>query len=257
MGRIRLSPRWVTLPLLAIVATALRADSDPTGGGGAPPPNDGREFHFVRLAYADAGFGRRQAWLTDWPEAETHLIGGLRRLSRIDVSEENRYLAIRDPSLFDYPLLYAVEVGYWSLDDVEAERLRDYLLRGGTLVVDDFHGSAEWASFMHSMRKVFPDRTVVEIPEDDPLFHIVHDLDERVQIPSIGVLYRGVTYERDGVTPHWRGIYDDQGRLMVIINFNMDLGDAWEHADTPEYALQYTNLAYKYAVNYIVYAMTH
>src|SRR5688572_13654340 len=105
--------RWVLPALLAIAATALRADSDPTGGGGAPPPNDGREFHFVRLAYADVGFGRRQAWLTDWPEAETHLVGGLRRLSRVDVAEENRYLAIRDPNLFDYPLLYAVEVGYW------------------------------------------------------------------------------------------------------------------------------------------------
>jgi hypothetical protein len=119
------SPRWVLLALIAIAAATLRADSDPSGGGGAPPPADGREFHFVRLAYADVGFGRRQTWLTDWPEAETHLIGGLRRLSRIDVSEENRYLAIRDENLFEYPLLYAVEVGYWSLDDVEAARLRD------------------------------------------------------------------------------------------------------------------------------------
>jgi Domain of unknown function (DUF4159) len=253
----RLPSRWILLTLIASATAVLHADSYLDGAGSPTPPNDGREFHFVRLAYADAGYGRRQAWLTDWPEAEQHLIGGLQRLSRIDVSEENRYMSIRDPSLYDNPLLYAVEVGYWSLDDQEAARLRDYLLRGGTLVVDDFHGTAEWASFMQSMSKVFPDRTVVEIPENDPLFHIVHDLNDRVQIPSIGVLYRGVTYERDGYDPHWRGIYDDEGRLMVIINFNMDLGDAWEHADTPEYALQYTNLAYKYAVNYIVYSMTH
>jgi hypothetical protein len=253
----RLAPRWILLAVIAATAAALRADSDMTVGSGAPPPNDGREFHFVRLAYSDVQYRGRQKWLTDWPEAEQHLIGGLTRLSRIDVAEENRYLAIRDQTLFDYPLLYAVEVGSWSLDDVEAGRLRDYLLRGGTLVVDDFHGTAEWATFMQSMSKVFPDRTVIEIPESDPLFHIVHDLNDRVQIPSIGVLFRGVTYEYDGYEPHWRGIYDDEGRLMVIINFNMDLGDAWEHADTPEYALQYTNLAYKYAVNYVVYAMTH
>jgi hypothetical protein len=257
VNRMRSLPRWAVLAFVAVAAATLRADSDPNGGGGQPPPRDGHEFHFVRLAYTDVGFGRRQTWLTDWPEAEMHLIGGLRRLSRIDVSEENRYLTLRDEHLFEYPLLYAVEVGYWYLDDVEAERLRDYLLRGGTLVVDDFHGTAEWANFMESMRKVFPDRTVVDIPDTDPLFNIVHELDDRIQIPSIGVLFRGVTYERDGYTPHWRGIYDDQGRLMVIINFNMDLGDAWEHADTPEYALQYTNLAYKYAVNYVVYAMTH
>jgi hypothetical protein len=253
----RLPSRWILLSLIATATAVLHADSYLDSPGSKGPLSDGREFHFVRLAYADAGYGRRQAWLTDWPEAEQHLIGGLERLSRIDVSEESRYMSIRDPTLYDNPLLYAVEVGYWSLDDQEAARLRDYLLRGGTLVVDDFHGTAEWASFMQSMSKVFPDRTVVEIPENDPLFHIVHDLNDRVQIPSIGVLYRGVTYERDGYDPHWRGIYDDEGRLMVIINFNMDLGDAWEHADTPEYALQYTNLAYKYAVNYITYAMTH
>ncbi len=242
--------------MIAVAAAALRADSD-MNQGGAPAPNDGREFHFVRLAYADNQYRGRQKWLTDYPEAEQHLIGGLQRLSRIDVSEQNRFLAIKDQSLYDYPLLYAVEVGSWSLDDTEAARLRDYLLRGGTLVVDDFHGTLEWATFMQSMTKVFPERTVVEIPESDPLFHIVHDLNDRVQIPSIGVLFRGTTYEYDGFQPHWRGIYDDEGRLMVIINFNMDLGDAWEHADSPEYALQYTNLAYKYAVNYIIYSMTH
>ncbi len=242
--------------MIAVAAAALRADSD-MNQGGAPAPNDGREFHFVRLAYADNQYRGRQKWLTDYPEAEQHLIGGLQRLSRIDVSEQNRFLAIKDQSLYDYPLLYAVEVGSWSLDDTEAARLRDYLLRGGTLVVDDFHGTLEWATFMQSITKVFPERTVVEIPESDPLFHIVHDLNDRVQIPSIGVLFRGTTYEYDGFQPHWRGIYDDEGRLMVIINFNMDLGDAWEHADSPEYALQYTNLAYKYAVNYIIYSMTH
>jgi hypothetical protein len=252
----RLPARWILLGLIAVAAAALRADSD-MNQGGAPAPNDGREFHFVRLAYADNQYRGRQKWLTDYPEAEQHLIGGLQRLSRIDVSEQNRFLAIKDQSLYDYPLLYAVEVGSWSLDDTEAARLRDYLLRGGTLVVDDFHGTLEWATFMQSMTKVFPERTVVEIPESDPLFHIVHDLNDRVQIPSIGVLFRGTTYEYDGFQPHWRGIYDDEGRLMVIINFNMDLGDAWEHADSPEYALQYTNLAYKYAVNYIIYSMTH
>jgi hypothetical protein len=252
----RLPARWTLLALIAVAAAALRADSD-MNQGGAPAPNDGREFHFVRLAYADNQYRGRQKWLTDYPEAEQHLIGGLQRLSRIDVSEQNRFLAIKDQSLYDYPLLYAVEVGSWSLDDTEAARLRDYLLRGGTLVVDDFHGTLEWATFMQSMTKVFPERTVVEIPESDPLFHIVHDLNDRVQIPSIGVLFRGTTYEYDGFQPHWRGIYDDEGRLMVIINFNMDLGDAWEHADSPEYALQYTNLAYKYAVNYIIYSMTH
>jgi hypothetical protein len=143
------------------------------------------------------------------------------------------------------------------LSEEEAARLRDYLLRGGFLVVDDFHGSMEWAGFVQGMHRVFPDRAIVEIPLEDAVFHLAYDLPEHTQIPGIQSLYSGLPYERDGYTPHWRGIYDDEGRLMVVINFNMDMGDAWEHADVPEYALQYTTRAYKYAINYILYAMTH
>ena len=175
----------------------------------------------------------------------------MRRLTRIDAAEEGHYLSIMDESLFDYPWLYAVEVGGWILSEEEAARLRDYLLRGGFLIVDDFHGAREWAGFVESMHRVFPDRAIVEIPINDPMFHVAYDLDEQMQIPGIQSVYSGLTYERDGFTPHWRGIYDDKGRLMVVINFNMDLGDAWEHADAPEYALQYTTRAYKYAINYI------
>ena len=162
-----------------------------------------------------------------------------------------------DDDIFDYPMVYAVEVGGWSLSPEEAARLRDYLLRGGTLMVDDFHGSVEWAVFEDGLRKVFPDRNIVELKRDDMVFHTVFDLDEPIQIPGVAALSRGVTYEKDGVEPHWRGIYDDNGRLMVIINFNMDLGDAWEHADNPNYPLVMTNRAYQHMINYLVYAMTH
>jgi hypothetical protein len=240
---------------IAMIGMALTATS-------STPPYKGpqsAEFHFVRLIYSDNAlrFGGRERWLTDWPDAEQHLLGGVRRLTRIDTDQEGRYLSIMDESLFDYPWLYAVEVGAWLLSDEEAARLRDYLLRGGFLVVDDFHGSREWAGFTESMHRVFPDRAIVDIPINDPVFHVAFDLDEQVQIPGIQSVYSGLTYERDGYTPHWRGIYDDNGRLMVVINFNMDLGDAWEHADAPEYALLYTTRAYKYAINYILYAMTH
>jgi hypothetical protein len=107
------------------------------------------------------------------------------------------------------------------------------------------------------MQRVFPDRPIVDIPMDDPVFHAVYDMVDRVQIPGIVSLSTGVTYEKDGYNPEWRGIYDDQNRLMVVINFNMDLGDGWEHADVPQYSLKYTTRAYQYAINYIVYAMTH
>jgi hypothetical protein len=153
--------------------------------------------------------------------------------------------------------MYAVEVGYWHLNMQEAARLRAYLLRGGFLMVDDFHGGWEWSSFVASMQKVFPDRPIIEIPEDDEAFHVIYDLDQKIQIPSLQFVYSGVTWEKGGVTPHWRGIYDDDGRLMVAINFNMDLGDAWEHADWPEYPEKMTALAYRFGINYLIYAMTH
>jgi hypothetical protein len=206
--------------------------------------------------YSGGWFGRTPA-TTDWPEAEQFLTGAIRRLTRIDVAPGGIQLGIMDDALFDHPWIYAVEVGAWSLSDEEAARLRDYLLRGGFLMVDDFHGAYEWQSFTAGMSKVFPDRPIVDIPQDDPVFHVVYDIEDHVQIPGIQILRSGRTFEDDGVLPQWRGIYDDEGRLMVVINHNMDLGDAWEHADVPEYALKYSTRAYQYAINYIVYAMTH
>ena len=131
---------------------------------------------------------------------------------------------LRDDALFDYPWLYAVEVGDWYLDDYEAARLREYLLRGGFLMVDDFHGSRGWYGFNQSLQKVFPDRPWIEIPESDEVMHVLYDLDKSTQIPGVRALYSGRTWEDDGYDPHWRGIYDDKGRLLVAINFNMDLG---------------------------------
>lgn len=260
-------PKWIGWWLCVMVVSVLATDSlgEEAPGRDYPRGQDARgpvafhtEFQFARLQYhsaRDRGFGRR--WLTDWPAAEQHLLRGLKRLTRINTANEGRLVAIMDDDLFDYPMLYAVEPGRWQFTSQEAERLREYLLRGGFLMVDDFHGSVEWRGFAAGMRRIFPDRQIVEIPEEDSVFHTVYELDELIQIPGIGSTMRGVTYERDGLQPHWRGIYDDRGHLMVVINFNMDLGDAWEHADVPQYALRYTNRAYKHAINYIVYAMTH
>ena len=106
------------------------------------------------------------------------------------------------------------------------------------------------------MRKVFPDRRVTEIADDEEVMHVFYDL-EKQQIPGIQTYWSGVTFEKDGFTPHWRGIYDDNGRLMVVINWNTDLGDAWEHADEPMYPEKWTSQAYRMTLNYIVYSMTH
>lgn len=217
------------------------------------------EFSFARYAYGSGVYGGRGrgSWNTDFPAAEYHLTQGIKRLTTIDAVHGGRFFDPMDDEMFDYPWLYAVEVGHWNLREEEAARLREYLLRGGFLMLDDFHGSYEWASFNESMRRVFPDRPIVEIPQDDPILHTLYDLDQRTQIPGVRVVWSGRTYEQDGYTPHWRGIYDDEERLMVAINFNMDLGDAWEHADLPEYPENMTALAYRFAINYVIYAMTH
>ncbi len=241
------------------LSAALASDVSPAAFAPERDPATPAQFHFVRLAYSDigGGFGFRDRWLTDWPEAEYFLLRGVRRLSRIDAELEGERLAIMDDRLFDYPWLYAVEVGSWVLSEPEAAQLREYFDRGGFLMVDDFHGSFQWEIFEASMRRVFPDRPIVEIPKNDSVFHVLYDLDATVQIPGVQFLRSGRTYEQDGVQPHFRGIYDDKGRLVVVINFNMDLGDSWEHADIQEYAVQYTVLGYQHAINYILYAMTH
>jgi hypothetical protein len=236
---------------------ALTAAGDEYGYAPDWPSN---EFHFVRMVYRDGGVSRGygdRSWTVDYPEAEHHFHLGVSRLTKVDIGEQARMLRVTDDAIFDYPWLYAVEVGRWYLDEIEAARLREYLLRGGFLMTDDFHGSYQWEGFVESMRRVFPDRPIVEIEQTDEVWHVLYDLDNRIQIPGIRPLMFGQTYEEDGVTPRWRGIYDDDGRLMVAINFNMDLGDAWEHADDPRYPEPMTTLAYRFAVNYVVYSMSH
>jgi Domain of unknown function (DUF4159) len=277
-GLLRVLPLWALMATLLLVlllapelALAQRFPFRDQGSRAAdvPADPDGSEFHFARLIYGGDGFsdrfaGRGNSWTTDMPEAEHFFMQGLQRLTLVDGATVSLYsgagserINLNEDNVFDYPFLYAVEVGHWQLTGEEAAILRDYLLRGGFLMVDDFHGSQEWKSFMLSMQKVFPDRPVVDIKDDNEVLHVLYDLDERIQIPGLAALYNGVTYEKDGATPTWRGVYDDEGRLLVAINHNMDLGDAWEHADTPEYPENMTAMAYRFAVNYVIYAMTH
>jgi len=244
------------------------------GGGGfygyqdsyvATPPDayEKSEFVWARLRYPDfggfgnRGFGRSGSWMTDYPKDDRQFMQGVRRLTRLNARSMEQVVDLDTDDIFDYPMVYAVEVGHWGLSDAQAKILREYLDRGGFLMVDDFHGTTEWEVFMLSLSKVFPDRAVVDIDDKDPLFHVLYDLDQRVQVPGLAALRGGVTYEQDGYYPRWRGVYDDKGQIMVAICHNMDLGDAWEWADDPGYPEQYASLAYRIGINYIIYSMTH
>ena len=217
----------------------------------------------ARLIYADSPNANRYGhnmWAIDYPAAEYHIIQGIRRLTRVDTADDSIHLRLGDDRLFDHPWLFAQQVGNWYLSAAEAARLREYLLRGGILVADDFHGSNDWLIFTDSIRRVFPDRPIINMAEGEQILHVFYDLDQRTQIPGRRHLVRlknGEIGAQMQGQASWKGIYDDDGRLMVAINYNMDMGDAWEHADDPVYPEPMTALAYKFGINYIIYAMTH
>ena len=217
------------------------------------------EFHFARLAYATNNYAgsrnvRNPMWAVDWPLAEEHFVPAFTRYTRTETAPEGAAVTLDDDTIFQFPwvLIQQVAAGQWSPTRAQAERLREYLLRGGFVLFDDFHGNDEWYYFESVISAILPGRRIVDVPEDDPVMNTLFALDQSVQIPGDRHLYQGLR----GPTT-WRGIYDDDDRLMVGIAFNADLGDAWEHADDPGYPAEMTGQAYRFGTNFVVYAMTH
>ena len=212
-------------------------------------------------------------WTMDYPRSDRHLLAGVRRLTLIDTRSVEQIVDLDGTDeIYNWPVAYGVEVGHWKLPADQAGQLREYLLRGGFLMVDDFHGSNaqdhaandgeyinEWQNFTDSLSLVFPDRPVQDIPDSDPIFHTLYDLQDRFQVPGAQYFQTGLVYEKGptGKTPHWRAVRDDHGRIMVAICHNMDLGDAWEHSDEPEYEEKWASLAYRIAMNYFIYDLSH
>ena len=242
-----------------------------------PLPGDYKvpaEWVFARLMYPQhpyARFGGRgrfgsmdwteggTSWTQDYPRADRHFAQALRRLTRVDTRSVEQPVNLDDgDDVFNWPWLAAGEMGDWKLTDAQATKLRDYLLRGGFLMLDDFWGPDEWARFEESMKLVFPDRPIVEIEDADQVFHAVYDLDDRYQILGQWALGRGgMSYRAAGTVAHWRGIYDDHNRLMVVMSFNSDIGDSWEWADEPRYPEKYSALGIRIGVNDVIYSLTH
>jgi hypothetical protein len=232
-----------------------RSSIGPTPG--QPPAGEPAEWTFARLAYNGSGLNASN-WYVDYPGAEYHFSNAVRRLTRISAHASGHVLSPDFDDLFDYPWLYAVEPWSWSFSDSQAQRLREYFLRGGFMMVDDFHGEEEWHLFMNGLRKIFPDRPVEDIPADDVINAMAYPIAERLQVPGPRYMWTGLTYERlDGDVPHWRGVRDAEGRWVVVISHNIDYGEGWEQADTPEYPEPFTRQAYEIGINYLIYGMTH
>jgi hypothetical protein len=252
--------------LLALQRNQYRRFSQEEGPAFGADSTERTEFAWSRLrydsnrsAYGFGGFGgfRGGNWSTDYPKADRQFVIALRRLTRIDVRSTEQVVDLNSDEIFNWPFLYAVQVQTWAFTDEQAKRMREYLLKGGFLMVDDFHGAADWENFMRGMRMIFPDRPIEDLQDKDEIFHVLYDLDQRFQVPGEQYVRSGRTYEKDGFDPKWRAIRDDQGRVMVAICHNMHLGDAWEWADDPQYPERFASLAFRVGIDYIMYSMTH
>lgn len=223
-------------------------------------------FTFVRIRYTSVG--RRgwggQQWATDYPDSEQNFSFRLQQLTALKVNPEPVVLELTDPRLFDYPWIYMIEPGNLLFSEEEVLTLRRYLLTGGFLMVDDFWGEDEYANFYNEIKRVFPDREPQELPIEHPIFNCVFPIRAKPQIPNIYTgeesRYTGITWERhDAQTPHYKGIFDDEDRMMVVICHNTDLGDGWEREGESEYYFREFSekKAYPLGINIVFYAMTH
>ena len=236
------------------------------------------EFIFVRGKYTNYpgsggpgyryGGARRQWWETDFDDADRNLLRGLRRYTTLDASSRGyKAMSLTDPALFEYPFLYInmKRVPLYSgngpnFSPEEAVVLREYMLRGGFVMIDDFWGPEHWQDFLVELAKIFPDRRPEKLPMDHPIFHCFFDINEIKQVPGRGVTWgfgMGFILDNADYPTAVHGVFDDNGRLMMVVNFNTDLGDGWEHTFHEFYPTRYCNAAYKIGINTIIYALSH
>jgi len=228
---------------------------------GEPPPTDFQPGHGL----GDAAARYYGAWRTDTWDADRQYMWGIQRLTNIKLHMDPHPLSIMDPDLFKFPYVYAVEVGQMELSEREAKRMREYLLRGGFWHCDDFWGLRQWDQFERQVRKIFPERQIVDLPLSHEVFHTLFDIDHVEQPPNDGNGRRytytngqSPTWEQsDDTEPRVRAVLDDKGRIMIFITYNQDNGDAWEWMDDPDYPAKFTTYAYRMGVNSIIYGMTH
>lgn len=249
-----------------------RGDWQSVGRGDVPVWDIDRQFTkdvftFVRVKYTSSGWGRGGGWSTDFRDSDLNFSLRLQQMTSLKVNPDPIVLELTDPRLFDYPFLYMIEPGALTFSPQEAESLRRYCFNGGFMMVDDFWGDEEYENFYREIKQVFPNREPIDVPLEHEIFHCVYDLKEKPQMPSIHSWNPNqpeITWERGYYDPttrevHYRGIFDDHGRIMVFICHNTDLGDGWEReGENVDYFEQMSvKKAYPMGINIVTYAMTH
>jgi hypothetical protein len=231
-------------------------------------PNDVFTFARIRYnSYGGRGWGRSgRQWATDYPDSDLNMSYRLQQLTSLQVNPNGVVVDIDPEQMRNYPFLYMLEVGNISLTDEEAKTMRDYMLNGGFVMVDDFWGTEAWENFEVALKQMWPDRKIEEIPLEHEIFHMVFPLKVKPQIPHIRfaeyVIQQGITYEFDkpgSEHVHYRGVFDDKRRLMMVICWNTDTGEGWEQEGTdPWYFREFSEkYAYPLGINIIFYALTH
>jgi len=226
------------------------------------PPNvpyDGR-FRFVRVSYRTAEGGYwyqgQPAWSHGYPIAERNLMRIMTEVTNLDPHvDEINVTSWTDPEIFKYPVAYIIEVGWWEMDDAEGIALRQYLQKGGFVIVDDFKvpggiGGPGWPNFEANMKRVLPNVRFFELDASNPIFHSFFEINSLDDIPQAYNAGR----------PIFRAVYEDNDpskRLQMVINYNTDISQFWEWSATGLRPVDDTNEAYKLGVNYIVYGLTH
>jgi len=223
-------------------------------------PYDGR-FAFVRLRYDPirSGYGQGGGyfgginywWDHDYPRADQHLMTMLREMTLIPTSRGSNVISIGSPELHRYPLAYMSEPGWWNMPDEHAANLRAWLLKGGFLILDDFTGPGHLHNFELQLSRILPDARLVPLDVSHPIFHSFFEIE------SLDVMH---PYGIPDMPPVFLGVFEDNDplkRLLLIANFNNDIGEAWEFSDTGFLPIDITNEAYKLGINYLIYSMTH
>ena len=271
-----MTPRWLRLMPLGAAAAAVtcasiwllasRADAQAPPTPAAPDPRfAGLQWTFARVRYsawtmpARLGFSMYdEPWYIDAPAADWNLSRRVRTATSIQVNDPV-VITLEDPALFNYPWIYIVEGGNLRLKEAEVPILREFLLRGGTLTFDDFHGPIEWANVERELKRVFPERKIIDLPKDHPVFSCFYKMNGFPQTPGLGSFLQGRTWEKGGYIATLRAIEDDAGRAMVLINWNTDMGDGWEWSNAADYPgyVKFTAQAYRMEINEIIYSLTH
>ena len=216
-------------------------DSSPVTG-----PNPA-EWIFARMHYdLNNEFGGQrgfQRWATNYPTSDMQFVDGVHNLTRVDTKDTSKVVSADSDDLYNWPWIFVEDAGAWRISDMQTARLREYLTKGGFIMFDDTHGDAEWSNLSYIVQAIAPGKKIEDLPDDDELFHMLYDVGQRFQIPGTRYLWGGRKYTPDATTPKWRGVRDEQGRIIIAICHNSDVGDGWEYVDSSRYPEDATSLA--------------